>query len=67
MEALIKAGSFDAFAERGQLLANLEKLLEIARENNKNINSNQIGLFASSGVKIYFRLRPADIDIVALL
>ena len=47
MEALIKAGSFDAFAERGQLLANLEKLLEIARENNKNGSSKQIGLFAS--------------------
>ncbi|MEK7080679.1 MAG: DNA polymerase III subunit alpha, partial [Patescibacteria group bacterium] len=47
MEALIKAGAFDAFAERGQLLANLEKLLEIARENNKNGNSKQIGLFAS--------------------
>ncbi len=48
MEALIKAGAFDAFAERGQLLANLEKLLEIARENNKNGNSKQIGLFAAA-------------------
>src|SRR3989344_649938 len=48
MEALIKAGVFDAFAERNQLLTNLEKLLEIARENQKNKNSGQIGLFASS-------------------
>ncbi len=48
MEALIKAGAFDAFAERNQLLQNLEKLLEIARENQKNKNSNQMGLFASA-------------------
>ncbi len=47
MEALIKSGAFDGLGERGQLLANLEKLLEIARENNKNGNSKQIGLFAS--------------------
>ena len=46
MEALIKAGAFDIFAERNQLLANLEKLLEIARENQKNKNNGQIGLFA---------------------
>jgi DNA polymerase-3 subunit alpha len=47
MEALIKAGAFDQFAERNQLLENLEKMLEIARENNKKQNTNQIGLFAS--------------------
>ncbi|MDO8530507.1 MAG: DNA polymerase III subunit alpha [bacterium] len=48
MEALIKAGAFDAFAERNQLLQNLEKLLEIARENQKNKANGQIGLFASA-------------------
>ena len=47
MEALIKSGAFDQFAERNQLLQNLEKMLEIARESNKNQNTNQIGLFAS--------------------
>src|SRR3989339_1255247 len=62
MEALIKAGAFDEFAERNQLLGNLEKMLEIARENNKNGNSNQMGLFASSGIKITskeIKLEPA--------
>ena len=48
MEALIKAGAFDAFAERNQLLQNLEKLLEIAREHQKNKSNGQIGLFASA-------------------
>ena len=48
MEALIKAGTFDAFNERNQLLGNLEKLLEIAREHQKNKSNGQIGLFASA-------------------
>ncbi len=47
MDALIKTGAFDAFAERNQLLQNLEKLLEISRENQKNKLNGQIGLFAS--------------------
>jgi len=61
MEALIKAGAFDQFAERNQLLTNLEKMLEIARESNKNQNTNQMGLFASSTVKINndIKLEPA--------
>ena len=61
MEALIKAGAFDNFAERNQLLQNLERMLEIARENNKNGNSKQIGLFASANVKINsdIKLEPA--------
>jgi len=50
MEALIKAGAFDQFAERNQLLENLEKMLEIARENNKKQNTNQMGLFASAKI-----------------
>ncbi len=52
MEALIKAGAFDQFEERNKLLQNLEKMLEIARENNKNANSNQMGLFANTSSKL---------------
>lgn len=61
MEALIKAGAFDQFAERNQLLQNLEKMLEIARENNKKQNTNQMGLFANSTVKVSndIKLEPA--------
>ncbi|MCX6718563.1 MAG: DNA polymerase III subunit alpha [Candidatus Staskawiczbacteria bacterium] len=50
MEALIKAGAFDEFAERNQLLQNLERMLEIARENNKKQNTNQIGLFTNTKI-----------------
>src|SRR3990167_834527 len=42
MEALIKAGAFDEFAERNQLLQNLERILEAARENQKNKSNGQI-------------------------
>jgi DNA polymerase-3 subunit alpha len=61
MEALIKAGAFDAFEERNKLLQNLERMLEIARENNKNGNTNQMGLFASANIKINhtIKLEPA--------
>jgi len=52
MEALIKAGAFDEFEERNKLLQNLEKMLEIARENNKKQNTNQIGLFANTSIEI---------------
>ena len=60
MEALIKAGAFDEFEERNKLLQNLEKMLEIARENNKNKNTNQIGLFANSNIKIAGDIKLAD-------
>lgn len=60
MEALIKAGAFDQFAERNQLLQNLEKLLEIARENQKHKASPQIGLFASvKTINTEIKLEPA--------
>jgi len=50
MEALIKAGAFDQFEERNKLLQNLERMLEIAREDKRNKNTNQIGLFASTTI-----------------
>ncbi len=45
LESLIKAGAFDKLEERSKLLANLEKLLETARETQKNKNNGQKGLF----------------------
>src|SRR3989344_3858890 len=48
LENLIKAGVFDKLEERNKLLFNLEKLLEINKEKNRN-NNGQRGLF--DGVK----------------
>jgi DNA polymerase-3 subunit alpha len=61
MEALIKTGAFDAFNERGQLLFNLEKLLEIAREHQKNKSNGQMGLFATTpkAMNMDVKLEPA--------
>jgi DNA polymerase III subunit alpha len=49
LESLIKAGAFDRLAERNLLLFNMEKLLEIARETQKNKNNGQKGLFDADG------------------
>ena len=45
LESLIKTGAFDKFAERNQLLHNLERLLEWAKETQKNKANGQKGLF----------------------
>lgn len=47
LEALIKAGVFDAMAERNQLLFNVDKLLEIGRENEKTKSNGQRDLFGT--------------------
>jgi DNA polymerase-3 subunit alpha len=60
LESLIKAGVFDKLAERNQLLFNLEKILEAARENQKNKNNGQRGLFDGFAQKSDFKLEPAQ-------
>jgi DNA polymerase-3 subunit alpha len=60
LESLIKAGVFDKFAERNQLLFNLEKLLETSRETQRTKSNGQKGLFdgfsSSGGNNNEFRL-----------
>ena len=48
MESLAKAGVFDNFGERNQLLFNMDRLLEIARENLKEHNGAQKSLFGAA-------------------
>ncbi|MES2223601.1 MAG: DNA polymerase III subunit alpha [Patescibacteria group bacterium] len=48
LESLIKCGAMDAFGERGQLLGNMEALLEFNKEINKG-PKNQESLFGSIG------------------
>jgi DNA polymerase-3 subunit alpha len=47
LESLIRAGAFDKLAERNQLLTNLEKLLEFAKETQRTKANGQKGLFDS--------------------
>ncbi len=49
LEAMIKAGVFDKFGERNQLLFNLEKLLDFNKENYKMRICGQMGLFGNFG------------------
>jgi len=60
LESLIKAGAFDSLAERNQLLQNLEKLLEAAKENQRNKANGQKGLFESSSFSSEIRFVPAS-------
>ena len=51
LEALIKSGAMDAFGERGELLANMETMLEYNKER-QNIGS-QVSLFGASEMQPY--------------
>jgi len=46
LESLIKSGALDSFGERGQLLSNMERLLEFNKDIAKNKDSRQVSLFA---------------------
>ena len=48
LESLVKAGVFDAFADRSKLLSNLERLLQAARESYKMQNGAQQSLFTGT-------------------
>ncbi len=45
LESLIKVGAFDKLGERNELLKNMERLLEASRENQRNKENGQKGLF----------------------
>ena len=55
LESLIRAGVFDKLAERRQLLDNLERLLEMARETQKTKTNGQKGLFEGIAHNISFQ------------
>ncbi len=48
LESLIKCGGLDQFGERGQLLGNMENLLNFNKEINKSRSNGQVSLFAES-------------------
>ncbi|MEK9195483.1 MAG: DNA polymerase III subunit alpha, partial [Patescibacteria group bacterium] len=47
-ESLIKCGACDAFGERGQMLGNIELILDYNRESQKQKNAGQISLFGGT-------------------
>jgi len=60
LESLIKAGAFDKLAERNQLLFNLERLLESARETQRVKANGQRGLFDGTIQNTNFRFNPVE-------
>lgn len=56
MESLIKSGAFDKLKERGELLHNLERILEYSREKRKSENNGQAGLFDAGAMKSDLKL-----------
>jgi len=56
MESLIKSGAFDKLGERGQLVHNLENLLEWSRETQKTRINGQKGLFEGMKFSNDFKL-----------
>ncbi len=59
MESLILSGTFDKFKERGELLYNLNRLLEYSREKRKNKNNGQAGLFDTGKVETEIKMEKA--------
>ncbi|HVS58951.1 MAG TPA: DNA polymerase III subunit alpha [Candidatus Saccharimonadales bacterium] len=49
MESLIKAGAFDRFGDRSQLLHNLDVIQAYAARIQKQLNSGQVDLFGDTG------------------
>ena len=60
LESLIKAGVFDKFAERNQLLNNLERLLNWSRENQRMRSNGQIGLFNTTQMPTKIKLETTE-------
>ena len=62
LESLIKSGALDNFGERGELLGNIDAMLNYNKELNKNRDNGQASLFADAPavmVKNSIKLNPA--------
>jgi DNA polymerase-3 subunit alpha len=62
LESLIKSGALDKFAERGQLLANMDNLLNFSKEVSKSRQNGQSSLFANApvlNIEHKIKLKPA--------
>jgi DNA polymerase III subunit alpha len=60
IEALICAGAFDSFGDRGQLFGNVDNLLAYNREHVAGKETGQDSLFADLGAVSDFVLHPAE-------
>ncbi|MEK7561152.1 MAG: DNA polymerase III subunit alpha [Patescibacteria group bacterium] len=63
LESLVKCGAFDALGERGQILANIERLLDYNREMQRAKQNRQTSLFGLTpeAQPVSFRLKDAAV------
>jgi DNA polymerase-3 subunit alpha len=52
LESLIKCGALDHYGERGQLLANMDRLLQFNKDLAKNKDSKQVSLFVDAPISL---------------
>ncbi|MGE5392582.1 MAG: DNA polymerase III subunit alpha [Candidatus Saccharibacteria bacterium] len=60
-ESLVKSGAMDSLGERGQLLGNMEAILEFAREHMRQLTETKVSLFGENMLpKSKLRLRQVE-------
>ena len=60
LESLIRAGVFDDFEERGRLLKNMDRILDVVREKSNSKKNDQKGLFEGAKFDNHLNLAAAD-------
>lgn len=60
LESLIRSGVFDVFAERRQLIENMDGLLKYAHEQRTVKNNGQVSLFSNTPITYAPRLKETD-------
>ncbi len=60
LEALVKSGAFDSFGERGQMLANMDVLLEFNKESGGSKSQNSLFSLSLSGDVHNLKLSPSS-------
>lgn len=60
IEALAKTGALDQFAERNQILLNVDNILKFIVGNSKALSTNQMGLFGKTLAAPKLRLDPTE-------
>jgi len=65
LESLVKAGAFDGFGDRSQLMNNIDNILSLSQRLQKDSAAGQVDLFgeeAASGMAPTFKLEPSAVN-----
>jgi DNA polymerase-3 subunit alpha len=65
LESLVKAGAFDSFGDRGQLVNNIDNILNLSQKLQKDSAAGQVDLFGeetTSGMAPKLNLLPSEVE-----